>query len=89
MLPFMGQGAVMAIEDAMVLSRCLAQDGLVPQALVRYEAARRERTEFVMLESRANGERLQHRNPDTYGQTRHRNEETLGLFAYDAVNTPI
>ena len=89
MLPFMGQGAVMAIEDAMVLARCLNLDGREPAALMRYENARRERTEFVMLESRANGERLQHHDPDSYGQGRHRNEETLGLFAYDAVNIPL
>ena len=89
MLPFMGQGAVMAIEDAMVLARCLEKDGPSARALSRYQTARRERTEFVMLESRANGERLQHHDPDTYGQKRHRNEETLGLFAYDAVHTSI
>ena len=79
----------MAIVDAMVLARCLELDGPVPGALNRYEAARRARTELVMLESRANGERLQHRDPDTYGEDRHRNEETLGLFAYDAVHTEI
>ena len=44
MLPFMAQGAVMAIEDAVVLARCLAawQDG--EAALRAYVAARLERT---------------------------------------------
>src|SRR5262249_23773080 len=42
MLPFLAQGAVMAIEDGYVLARCLAGDP-VEAALQRYEAARPER----------------------------------------------
>jgi salicylate hydroxylase len=51
-LPFLAQGAVMAIEDGYVLARCLEmapQDPAV--ALQRYEAARRERANRVMVES--------------------------------------
>jgi salicylate hydroxylase len=45
MLPFMAQGAVMAIEDGFILARCLGDFGDdVPAALRRYEAARLERT---------------------------------------------
>lgn len=56
MVPFMAQGACMAIEDAVVLSRCLAEAGgdEVPAALARYEQARRERTAQVQRGSRAN-----------------------------------
>ncbi|GEK46404.1 monooxygenase [Bisbaumannia pacifica] len=56
MVPFMAQGACMAIEDAVVLSRCLAEAGRdeVPAALARYEQARRERTAQVQRGSRAN-----------------------------------
>src|SRR4029077_8517719 len=43
MLPFLAQGAVMAIEDGYVLARCLAA-APVEAALQLYEAARRERT---------------------------------------------
>jgi salicylate hydroxylase len=43
MLPMMAQGAVMALEDGLVLARCVAKYGVGPQALQRYEAARRER----------------------------------------------
>ena len=43
MLPFLAQGAVMAIEDGYVLARCLAQYA-VEEGLQHYEAARRERT---------------------------------------------
>ena len=45
MVPFLAQGAAMAIEDGYILARCLKQYGSdVTQALTRYEAARRDRT---------------------------------------------
>ena len=56
MTPYMAQGAAMAIEDAAVLSRCLAgvdRDG-VAAALRRFEASRKERTSRVQLNSRTN-----------------------------------
>lgn len=43
MLPMMAQGAVMALEDGLVLGRCVKKYGVGPEALQRYEAARRER----------------------------------------------
>ncbi|MBN9411607.1 MAG: FAD-dependent monooxygenase [Burkholderiales bacterium] len=56
MLPFMAQGAGMAIEDAVVLARHL--EGVdaagLPNALARYEVARRERTSRIQLGSRGN-----------------------------------
>ena len=51
-LPFMAQGAAMAIEDAAVLAGCLDQD--VPAALQRYERLRRDRTAQVQHGSRRN-----------------------------------
>jgi 6-hydroxynicotinate 3-monooxygenase len=61
MTPYMAQGAAMAIEDAAVLSRCLANDGKdgvdrdgVASALKRYETNRKERTARVQLTSRQN-----------------------------------
>ena len=53
MLPFLAQGAIMAIEDGCVLSRCLAQFE-VPEALARYETARKERTRRTVEGSAAN-----------------------------------
>jgi 2-polyprenyl-6-methoxyphenol hydroxylase-like FAD-dependent oxidoreductase len=56
MLPFMAQGAGMALEDAVVLARCLESvpgDG-VEQALARYAATRLARTSAVQGGSRAN-----------------------------------
>ena len=43
-LPMLAQGANMAIEDGMVLARCLTADNSVERALERYNAARHERT---------------------------------------------
>ncbi|WP_018989614.1 FAD-dependent monooxygenase [Aromatoleum toluclasticum] len=40
-LPFLAQGAVSTIEDAVVLGRCLAADDDVAAALTRYDAVRR------------------------------------------------
>ncbi len=48
MVPYLGQGVNMAVEDAWVLARCLgAAPGDPVAALSRYEAARRERTARV------------------------------------------
>lgn len=56
MVPFMAQGACMALEDAVVLSRALegVAAGGVEEALVRYEDTRKERTARVQRNSRGN-----------------------------------
>ena len=53
MLPFLAQGAIMAVEDGCVLARCLAEFE-VPEALARYETARKERTRRTVEGSAAN-----------------------------------
>jgi len=58
-LPFLAQGAVMAIEDGYVLARCLAATpGDVPGAIARYEAARIERTSKIVRGSTDNAARF-------------------------------
>ncbi|HVB89429.1 MAG TPA: FAD-dependent monooxygenase, partial [Beijerinckiaceae bacterium] len=56
MMPFMAQGAAMAIEDAIVLARSLVQnEAKHPQeAFRRYEGARLDRTRAIQLGSRKN-----------------------------------
>ncbi|MFG2207243.1 FAD-dependent monooxygenase [Streptomyces sp. NPDC048638] len=56
MLPFLGQGANQAIEDAVALAACLreAAAGQLPAALERYESLRRPRTTLVQERSRGN-----------------------------------
>ncbi len=52
MLPYLGQGANSAFEDGLVLARCIEASPADPQAaLVRYEAARRERTTLLVNRS--------------------------------------
>ena len=53
-LPFMAQGAAMAIEDAAVLAACVARGIDVPTALDRYAQLRRARTAGIQLGSRRN-----------------------------------
>ncbi len=56
MVPFMAQGACMAIEDAAVLGRALdcISETTIEAALKRYEAARQDRTARVQIGSRGN-----------------------------------
>jgi 2-polyprenyl-6-methoxyphenol hydroxylase-like FAD-dependent oxidoreductase len=56
-LPFLAQGANMAIEDGMVLARCLER--FAPEeALQRYQGARLARTNSIVLKSAENAKRL-------------------------------
>jgi FAD-dependent urate hydroxylase len=53
--PSAGQGAAMAIEDAVVLAQCLRDHDDAPAALARYEQLRRDRVERVRAQGRRNG----------------------------------
>jgi 2-polyprenyl-6-methoxyphenol hydroxylase-like FAD-dependent oxidoreductase len=55
MTPNMGQGACTAIEDAVVLARCVGAAGATPAALRRYEALRAPRTRWIVRQSRRIG----------------------------------
>ena len=58
MLPFLAQGAAMAIEDAVVAARCLARmPDDAPGALQSYSALRRTRTRRVQRLAATNGAR--------------------------------
>ncbi|UUU25414.1 FAD-dependent monooxygenase [Streptomyces sp. DSM 40750] len=62
MLTSLGQGSGMAIEDAVVLARCLRGSGDVPAALRAYEDERRERTRGMVAASRSISEFEQSEN---------------------------
>jgi salicylate hydroxylase len=88
-LPFMAQGAAMAIEDGAVLAGCLAQGDAVAQSLQRYEDLRRARTAGVQRGSRRNAQVfhlsgvrawMRNRAVRTAG-----NRTTDGLFRYNAL----
>jgi salicylate hydroxylase len=54
-LPFLGQGAVMAIEDAYILAACIEKYFDDPaKAFARYEEIRRDRTANVVLRAQEN-----------------------------------
>jgi salicylate hydroxylase len=78
MVPFMAQGACMAIEDAVVLGRALQGVGKagIEAALARYENARKERTARVQIGSRGNEWLKQGGNADW-------------VYAYDAWSAPL
>jgi 2-polyprenyl-6-methoxyphenol hydroxylase-like FAD-dependent oxidoreductase len=61
--PNMGQGACQAIEDAVVLGQCLAQDAAIVSALANYEKRRLARTAKVIRLSRLLGWVSQWENP--------------------------
>lgn len=56
MLPFLGAGAGMAIEDGVVLGRSFGEAGDIHAALETYQRARLERANRLLLESRRQAE---------------------------------
>jgi FAD-dependent urate hydroxylase len=54
--PASGQGASMAIEDAVTLGKCLRDAGSVPAAFAAYESLRRKRVERVVAQGKRNGD---------------------------------
>jgi len=98
-LPFLAQGANMAIEDGMVLARCLEAFDDVPEALRHYEVARLERTSRIVLGSLENASR--YHNPQLADPVQA--EEFMArefapravsnrydwLYEYDALSVPI
>lgn len=71
MLPFLAQGAVMAIEDAYILAREVSQEGDIAAALSAYEAQRKPRASRVQAVARQNASLFHRSNPlfqlGTYG----------------------
>ena len=63
MTPDLGQGAAQAMEDAVVLARCLQESGPTADALRRYERLRSARAAMVVRRSRRLGRIAQLKNP--------------------------
>ena len=63
MTPNLGQGACQAIEDAVVLARCLDGGGEVPHSLRLYEGRRVRRTAGIVKRSRLVGRLVQLESP--------------------------
>jgi salicylate hydroxylase len=81
MLPFLGIGASMAIEDAVVLGRAMTESATLQEGLVRYEQARVDRAAEVILTSRRQGEIVQGEKViEMFSKPR----EPMKVFDYDA-----
>jgi len=61
--PNLGQGAGMALEDAVVLGRCLRENADPVQALRTYEQLRRDRTAMIVKDSLRMGRMLERGHP--------------------------
>lgn len=98
-LPFLAQGACMAIEDGLVLGRALAAHEDIGTALAAYEAARVSRTSAVVDGSAANAGRFHNPLLSDPEDARHYvarewaekkvAERYEWLFEYDALAAPV
>lgn len=98
-LPFLAQGAVMALEDGYILARALDAEPDIAQALCRYETARQERTRRIVQGAADNTKRFH--NPELASVegaaayvAREWSEERVRqryewLFTYDVTRAPV
>jgi salicylate hydroxylase len=98
-LPFLAQGAVMALEDGFILARALDAEPDIARALLRYENARKARTRR-MVEGAADNTKRFH-NPELASSegaaayvAREWTEEKVRqryewLFTYDVTSVPV
>ena len=66
MLPFLGMGAALAIEDGWALARAFVLEQEVEAALARYQAARMPRAELLNAMSKRQGEVTHAIDPDNF-----------------------
>ena len=92
-LPYLAQGAAMAIEDGAVLSRCLSEFESLDKALHIYESHRKPRTTKIVNESTANATLFQHDSmaelKSAFSKRNMDKERTQWLYSYDALNVEL
>jgi len=85
MLPYLGQGAAMAIEDAWYLSQAIATHKDYSEAFGAFQHARKVRADWVLHESREAGQRFATQKPsaDTYADDKAMS--TKVMFGFDPI----
>jgi salicylate hydroxylase len=85
MLPFLGQGGANAIEDAMILARCLQSSAVPEQAFALYQRTRAPRARAATDQAAKRGDRyLGEPNAESL-----KGNEAGAEYAYDAVSAPL
>jgi salicylate hydroxylase len=87
MTPFLGQGACIAIEDAMVLGRAFAAASTFAEVFGIYENTRKERANGVQLASRQQADEVQ--GVTKRGANPGANADDRGLYLYNPVTVPL
>ena len=92
-LPYLAQGAAMAMEDGAVLTRALQREADLPAALNLYERNRYERTARVVRESSANGKLYHNQSREAiFAAFKNRNmgaERSSWLFNYNPMTVEL
>jgi salicylate hydroxylase len=86
-LPFLGQGACIAIEDGLLLGRAVAAAGDIAEAFERYEAARKTRANEIQLATLEQGR--QHQGTTEVGPNPGNTAASRGLYNYNPAVVPV
>jgi salicylate hydroxylase len=87
-LPFLGLGAALAIEDGIVLMRALSQARTIESGFAAFQRTWLERVELVRTQSIRQGEIIQASDPDGPAVTSSPSQN-VNLFNYDPCEAPI
>jgi salicylate hydroxylase len=92
-LPYLAQGAVMAIEDGAVLMRALRQESDIAAALQLYQRNRIERTARVVLQSTENRRRFHLRTEAAiraeFAKANEGADRNAWLYSYNPLTVPL
>jgi salicylate hydroxylase len=92
-LPYLAQGAAMAIEDGVVLTRALGMSTSIPDALQLYQRNRIGRTSRIVEQSRANRSLFHMRDTDEIRAHFARRdlgaERNVWLYSYNPLTVPL
>ena len=88
MLPYMGQGAAMAIEDAVMLARALDAEDVLSAALELFTTVRKPRTDWIQNASRQRADFWEKTDAKKQSGSSLANLH-LAIYPYDAGTAPL